>query len=159
MVANKKPESSKVDHLVIKRKKEAPIYRKNNKQNVSSKRRKNDHHRKESSKKESERKKKGVTSCKSKRTQQKARDDSKSKSKEDVSESMSMGNIYIGGLVSHLLDVPDHIIGKVIFLSNRKKDSKTIFLKAGKLQEGGQKKEERSDELQEQKNVNESKRR
>ncbi|GKF12277.1 hypothetical protein Tco_0050203 [Tanacetum coccineum] len=109
MVANKKQESSKVDHLVIKRKKAAPSYRKNNKQKVSSKRRKNDRHRKESNKK-------GVTSCKSKRTQHKAREDSKSK--EDISESMSMGNIHIGGLVSHLLDVPDHIIGKVIFLSN-----------------------------------------
>ncbi|GJZ08963.1 COP9 signalosome complex subunit 2 [Tanacetum coccineum] len=98
-----KQESSKVGHLVIKRNKAAPSYRKNNKQESSSKRRKNDCDRKESNKK-------GVTSCKSKRTQQKAREDSKSK--EDVSESMSMGNIHIGGLVSHLLDVPDHIIGK-----------------------------------------------
>ncbi|GKG22921.1 hypothetical protein Tco_0388224 [Tanacetum coccineum] len=29
-----------------------------------------------------------------------------------------MGNIHIGGLVSHLLDGPDHRIGKVIFPSN-----------------------------------------
>ncbi|GJZ57734.1 hypothetical protein Tco_0613228, partial [Tanacetum coccineum] len=40
------------------------------------------------------------------------------KSKEDGAESTSIGNIHIGGLVSHLLDGPDHRINKVIFPSN-----------------------------------------
>ncbi|GKC23591.1 hypothetical protein Tco_1025741, partial [Tanacetum coccineum] len=53
------------------------------------------------------------------RAEGKAREDSKNKSKEDVSESMSMGNIHIGGLESHLLDVPDLELARYVVPTGR----------------------------------------
>ncbi|GKC51334.1 hypothetical protein Tco_1074079 [Tanacetum coccineum] len=64
-------------------------------------------------------KRKKAATRKNDRGRKKAREDSKNKSTEDVSESMSMGNIHIGGLESHLLDVPDLELARYVVPTGR----------------------------------------